>query len=201
MKTFKTNLFLLVAPIFLMAFTSLIRMEQKVISKIEPHPVVKLGPVEQIEVVVDDPVLYLKDTSHEAFLDALGHRESGNRYSIVNTFGYMGKYQFGRKTLNGLGYKHISNKEFLNNPQIQEEAMNALLKHNRKKLRRQIEKYCGKTINGVYITESGILAAAHLAGQGNVKKFFRNGYEFKDGYGTKMTSYMSQFSNYKLNIY
>ena len=38
-----------------------------------------------------------------------------------------------------------------------------------------------KTIHGVYITESGILAAAHLAGAGNVRKFFRKGYEFKDG--------------------
>ncbi len=76
--------------------------------------------------------------------------------------------------------------------------MYELLKHNKKKLRRQIEKYHGQTINGIFITESGILAAAHLAGQGNVRKFFRNGYEFKDGYGTKMTSYMEQFGGYNL---
>jgi hypothetical protein len=52
----------------------------------------------------------------------------------------------------------------------------------------------------VYITESGLLAAAHLAGPGNVKKFLRKGYEFKDGNGTKMTSYMIKFSNYRLEF-
>ena len=67
-------------------------------------------------------------------------------------------------------------------------------------LKKQIEKYCGQTINGVYITESGVLAAAHLAGQGNVKKFFRRGYEFKDGFGTKMTTYMAQFGGYYLDL-
>ena len=111
----------------------------------------------------------------------------------------MGKYQFGSKTLKGLGYK-VSKEEFLNNPELQEQAMLDLLRHNKKKLKRFIDKYEGKTIHGIYITESGILAAAHLAGQGNVRKFFRKGYEFKDGFGTKMTSYMSQFGGYNLSI-
>jgi hypothetical protein len=78
--------------------------------------------------------------------------------------------------------------------------MFVLLKRNKHTLRREIKKYVGKTINGIYITESGILAAAHLGGAGNVKKFFRKGYEFKDGNGTKMTSYMKRFANYELNI-
>src|SRR5210317_2016572 len=38
------------------------------------------------------------------FLDAIGFRESGNRYDITNKWGYMGKYQFGRSTLKGLGF-------------------------------------------------------------------------------------------------
>lgn len=145
------------------------------------------------------PEFEIKPTSHQQFLDALGHRESSNRYDVVNSYGYMGKYQFGNKTLKGLGFK-VSKEEFLNNPELQERAMYELLKHNHKKLRRFIEKYDGKIIHGVLITESGILAAAHLAGQGNVRKFFRKGYEFKDGYGTKMTSYMEQFGGYKLNL-
>jgi hypothetical protein len=71
---------------------------------------------------------------------------------------------------------------------------------NKKKLKRYIKKYEGTIVHGVYITESGILAAAHLGGQGNVRKFFRNGYEFKDGFGTNITSYMELFSNYKLKV-
>ena len=78
--------------------------------------------------------------------------------------------------------------------------MYALLNHNKKILRRQIQKYHGQTIHGIYITESGILAAAHLAGAGNVRKFFRKGYEFKDGNGTKMTSYMTLFYGYNLEF-
>jgi hypothetical protein len=133
------------------------------------------------------------------FLSAIGFRESGNRYDITNTFGYMGKYQFGKSTLKGLGYK-VSKKEFLNNPDLQEEAMLSLLNHNKEKLQKYIDVYDGKTINGIYITESGILAAAHLGGQGSVRRYFRNGKVFKDGYGTKITSYMSNFSGYDIKL-
>ena len=68
------------------------------------------------------------------------------------------------------------------------------------RLPKTIKQYHIDTINGIDITDSGILAAAHLAGPGNVKKFFRKGYEFKDGNGTKMTSYLQRFSNYKLEF-
>ena len=138
--------------------------------------------------------------NHSLFLQDIGFRESTNDYKVVNQFGYLGKYQFGRKTLNAIGFKDISNREFLANPSIQEEAMLVLLKRNKRTLRREIKKYVGKTINGVYITESGLLAAAHLAGAGNVRRFFRKGYEFRDGNGTKMTSYMVKFANYDLKI-
>jgi len=137
---------------------------------------------------------------HNQFLDDIGFRESSNDYRAVNQFGYLGKYQFGRKTLNSLGFENVSNREFLENTSIQEEAMYALLNHNKKILRRQIQKHHGQTVHGIYITESGILAAAHLAGAGNVRKFFRKGYEFKDGNGTKMTSYMILFSGYNLEF-
>ena len=133
------------------------------------------------------------------FLNDIGFRESGNRYDITNTWGYMGKYQFGKSTLNGLGFK-VTRKEFLNNPQLQEEAMMALLLHNKEKLQTYIDTFDGQTINGMYISESGILAAAHLGGQGSVKRYFKNGKVFKDAYGTKITSYMKQFSGYDIKL-
>ena len=133
------------------------------------------------------------------FLTDIGFRESGNRYDITNTFGYMGKYQFGKSTLRGLGFK-VSKQEFLNNPQLQEEAMMALLLHNKEKLQKYIDVFDGETINGMYISESGILAAAHLGGQGSVKRYFKNGKVFKDAYGTKITSYMKQFSGYDIKL-
>ena len=151
------------------------------------------------EEAIKDSIANYHKVELDNFLSAIGFRESGNRYDITNTFGYMGKYQFGRSTLKGLGYK-VSKKEFLNNPDLQEEAMLSLLNHNKEKLQQYIDVYDGKTINGIYITESGILAAAHLGGQGSVRRYFRNGKVFKDGYGTKITSYMSQFSGYDIKL-
>ena len=165
---------------------------------------VDILPIKEISLVESEikvpKIIVPEIKDHNKFLDDIGFRESSNNYKAVNQFGYLGKYQFGRKTLNSLGFENVSNREFLENISIQEEAMYALLNHNKKILRRQIQKYHGQTIHGIYITESGILAAAHLAGAGNVRKFFRKGYEFKDGNGTKMTSYMILFSGYNLEF-
>ena len=182
---------------FVMAFTMYSREEVEL--EVEP-PSRPLALEELPPVKIEAPRVELIMKNHSRFLEDLGMRESSGNYKAVNQFGYLGKYQFGRKTLNALGYKNVSNREFLANGSIQEEAMYALLTHNKKILRRTISKYSGKTVNGIYITESGILAAAHLAGPGNVKKFFRKGYEFHDGNGTKMTSYMIKFSMYKLEF-
>ena len=132
------------------------------------------------------------------FLNDVGFRESGNRYDITNTWGYMGRYQFGKSTLKGLGFK-VTKKEFLNNPQLQHSPMMALLKHNKQKLQPYLDIFDGKTVNGMYVSESGILGAAHLGGQGSVKRYFKNGKVFKD-YGTKITSYMKQFSGYDIKL-
>jgi len=179
------------------AFASIAYINPKV-EVIEVQPIIKpLKIVEpKLEVKIEIPAI----RDHNKFLDEVGFRESSNNYKAVNQFGYLGKYQFGRKTLNAIGFEDVSNYEFLSNPEIQEEAMLVLLQKNKHTLRREIKKYVGETVNGIYITESGILAAAHLGGAGNVRKFFRKGYEFKDGNGTKMTSYMIRFAGYNLNL-
>jgi hypothetical protein len=48
------------------------------------------------------------------------------------------------------------------------------------------------------VTESGILAAAHLGGAGSVKRYFKNNGEkyIKDAYGTSIRSYMEAFGGY-----
>ena len=179
------------------AFASIAYINPKV-EVIEVQPIIK--PLEIVEPKLEVKVKIPAIRNHNKFLDEVGFRESSNNYKAVNQFGYLGKYQFGRKTLNAIGFKDISNYEFLSNPEIQEEAMLVLLQKNKHTLRREIKKYVGETVNGIYITESGILAAAHLGGAGNVRKFFRKGHEFEDGNGTKMTSYMIRFSGYNLNL-
>lgn len=139
----------------------------------------------------------LKD--HKSFLKKIGHYESSNDYSKVNRWGYMGKYQFHQETLRALDID-VSKKKFLSSPTLQEEAMRKLLTDNKRTLRRYIRKYDGKVVHGVYVTESGILAAAHLGGAGNVINWFRKGEDFKDGNGTPITKYMKVFSGYELNL-
>ena len=179
------------------AFASIAYINPKV-EVIEVQPIIK--PLEIVEPKLEVKMEIPAIRDHNKFLDEVGFRESSNNYKAVNQFGYLGKYQFGRKTLNAIGFEDVSNYEFLSNPEIQEEAMLVLLQKNKHTLRREIKKYVGETVNGIYITESGILAAAHLGGAGNVRKFFRKGYEFKDGNGTKMTSYMIRFADYNLNL-
>ncbi len=134
--------------------------------------------------------------SYVGFKEALGFKESRGNYHIVNDYGYMGKYQFSRATLQMMGLKNIDN--FLYDTRQQEAAFLAYTSLNKWVLRNDIKRYAGKTIGGVKITESGILAAAHLAGAGNVQKFLRSAGEnrFEDANGTSIRYYLRKFSGY-----
>lgn len=130
------------------------------------------------------------------YKEAIAFRESQGKYQKVNTLGYLGKYQFGPETLKTIGvYDH---DYFLQNPELQEKAFLALLSKNKWLLRKEIAKYNGVTFNGIHITESGILAAAHLGGVKSVKIYFRtNGKRYRrDAYGTSIKSYLKSFSGF-----
>jgi len=142
---------------------------------------------------------YLGKT-YNGFKEALGFKESRGNYFTVNKFGYLGKYQFGAETLKLIGVYNPNS--FLNNPELQEKAFRANVERNKWILRKDIERFVGKKIAGVTITESGILAAAHLAGAGSVKKFLRSyGTEnFTDAFGTSIAYYMKRFSGYDTSM-
>ena len=90
---------------------------------------------------------------------------------------------------------------FLGNPELQEKAFIAYCKVNKWILRKDIRRSVGKIINGVKITESGILAAAHLSGAGNVKKYLRSHgqHNLSDAYGSSIELYMKKFANYDVS--
>ncbi|TXG39366.1 peptidoglycan-binding protein LysM [Seonamhaeicola maritimus] len=136
------------------------------------------------------------DKSFVGFKEAVAFKESRGDYSCVNTYGYLGKYQFGKETLKMIGINNP--KQFLNDPKLQEKAFIANAERNKWILRRDIRNFVGKRINGIIVTESGILAAAHLAGPGSVKKYLRSyGLDnFADGFGTTVYTYMKRFSGY-----
>jgi len=146
---------------------------------------------------VDYNIPYL-DKNFVAFKEAVAFKESQGKYSVVNTLGYLGKYQFGKNTLKRIGIYNTD--AFLKNPELQEKAFVAYCKVNKWILRKDIKRSVGKIINGIKITESGILAAAHLGGAGNVKKFLRSNGEtiFEDAYGATISQYLKKFSNYNV---
>jgi hypothetical protein len=131
------------------------------------------------------------------YKEAIAFKESQGKYGKINTKGYLGKYQFGLETLKSIGVSNSST--FLKSPKLQEKAFVALLSKNKWELRDEIEQYSGKIIGGIHVTESGILAAAHLGGVGSVKKFFKSGGKryLRDDYGTSLRSYMKRFGGYE----
>lgn len=134
--------------------------------------------------------------SFTGFKEAIAFKESQGQFKLINSLGYMGKFQFGINALHAIGINNSAN--FLNNPPLQEAAFVVLLSKNKWELREEIQRYDGKIVGGVRVTESGILAAAHLGGAGSVKKFFkRKGKRFlKDDFGTSLRSYMKKFGGY-----
>jgi hypothetical protein len=167
------------------------------------------------------------------FLVALFASEGGGVVDIENKFGYIGKYQFGESALTDLGYykgdsssNHTalgkfkydwigewtgkngatSKDVFLKSETIQDIAAHDWIKLLCKQMKHyDLAKYIGDTMAGFEITESGIIAAAHLKGFGNaahpgVNQFLRSGgtNDGNDANGTKVSDYMKKFADYDL---
>ena len=62
-----------------------------------------------------------------------------------------------------------------------------------------LDEYEGRTINGIRITRSGLLASSHLLGAGTLRDYLEaNGQgAFADGFGTSIEEYLSLFANYE----
>lgn len=143
-----------------------------------------------------------QETKDERFKYRMAMLESNNDHTVVNRFGYMGKYQFGMSTLRLLakrGYMEpVTKTEFLRDVMLQEKAMDALIKENRNYIyRNKLNLYIGKKVRNTKITLEGMLAASHLVGPYAVKQFlYTDGrVNKKDGNGTSVVDYLSKFEN------
>jgi hypothetical protein len=134
------------------------------------------------------------------FGNAVGLKESNNNYKAVSKYGYLGKYQFGKATLKIYGIHDT--EEFINSPELQEKVFKAYVATNKWHLKDEIRRYSGKTMNGTLITESGILASAHLAGALNVKVYLQNhgNIRFQDNFGTSIRHFMKRFGGYDTSV-
>ena len=134
------------------------------------------------------------------FKNFLGFFESGSDYDKINRFGYIGKYQFGKGTLKMYGVTNLVN--YKNNPELQEKIFLMNVMRNKWILRREISWYSNRYLGGVYVSESGIIAAAHLSGPGNVKKYLRShcdeNLNKKDANGTSISDYLRIFKDYDI---
>ncbi len=139
-------------------------------------------------------------SSYIGFKEAVAFKESQGKYGVINSLGYLGKYQFGVGTLELVG---VYNPDyFLSNPMLQERVFMANIARNKWILRRDIKRFSGLNIKNAHITESGIIAAAHLAGPGNVKKYLRSygAFDVADDYGSTISYYIKLFSGYDISI-
>lgn len=168
-----------------------------------------------------------------AFLKNLFQSEGGTNPKVVNPYGYIGKYQFGEDALIDLGYYKpdgtknrtltgkfkydwsgewtgkngiASRDDFLESESVQDKAAKEWIKLLCSRSKRfKLQQYIGRTINSIEITESGIIAAAHLRGFGSAKSpgvrqfLASNGaVDPKDANGTPVSKYMRLFTNYDL---
>ena len=86
--------------------------------------------------------------SFVGFKEALAFKESRGDYFTVNSFGYLGKYQFSKETLKLIGVN--DSDQFLKDPELQEKAFIANVERNKWILRRDIKNFVGKKLNGIF---------------------------------------------------
>ena len=149
-----------------------------------------------------------KEIDHQKlFKNRMAMLESNGDSVAVNRFGYMGKYQFGMSTLNLLarkGYMEpVSYTAFLESEELQEKAMDALIKANKHYIyKNKLNTYIGRKIRNTKVTMSGMLAASHLVGPYAVKQFLHTDGRVnkKDGNGTSVVDYLSEFENEEIII-
>ena len=150
----------------------------------------------------------------ERFLSHLSIRESNGDWTIYNRWGYIGLYQFGAAAKRDVGYGHIRYWDFVNNPYVfppedQHEAVMRFIKLNIERMRPYTDKYYllyygidEVTVGGIKITLSGMIAGAHLAGPGNMKRFIRSDGKInpRDALGTRLSDYVELFANYDIGF-
>lgn len=161
----------------------------------------------------------------DAFLKALFKREAGTKTRVINYAGYVGKYQFGESALIDLGYYEAdgsgkndwkgkwtgkngitSLEDFRNSVVAQDTAAEEWIALLCKRMKQfKLDKFIGSTIKGIKITESGIIAGAHLKGFGSAKhpgviQFLRSqgALDPQDGLKTSVSHYVELLGGYDL---
>ena len=147
----------------------------------------------------------LNESETRSYLGTLGKKESGNNYGIVNTLGFLGKYQFGYAALRDIGYvnSNANSNSDLNNPSVWTGKNSAISKEaflrQPETQEAAIVLYTNKNYSYLVPTIplsrlpsdeiGGWLMCAHLGGHNNAKKLYTDNIPFVDAYGTSNRLY------------
>lgn len=198
-------------------------------SKVAPNKTVQKTKAKEVKENIEKS--NNRTTNSLSFLRALANQESGGEtrpYFCMNSAGYVGRYQMGEQAMADMGvYKKASkgkmgakydnswrgvfvkNKygikslwDYRKSPEKQEKLQIDYKKKVWQYIQNlKLNEYINKRINGVRITESGLLAGAHLVGVGGLEKYLKsNGKnDVKDGNGTRVSYYIKKFANYDVS--
>lgn len=163
------------------------------------------------------------------FLDSVAASESAGKYDIVGGGGnmYLGRYQMGPSALADAGLMKkvtkgdpvppnavkyggeyytwkapYTREAFLSTPAIQDDAIKKYHAAVWRQLPESVRQQAldgTRTLNGVKMTPSGLIAASHLVGAGNMRRLLRESPDgnvtFVDGNGVPATKYMEAMGN------
>lgn len=159
----------------------------------------------------------------EAFMNAVGHRESTNQPQRRNSLGYSGLFQFGEAALKQIGwycsapvgsqsYQAFSGRwcpkaqqhgvhtiqDFLQKPEAQKIAFLEWMKYIYTATKQCHNKINTQTAGGrsCTVTQSGILGGGHIGGATGVCNTLLGRGNVSDSYGTSRLDYVCCFKGY-----
>ncbi len=173
-----------------------------IVSYIAVSKVVNVRVEYYTQTKVDTCLHYKSDSTMTLrnFLVQIAYNESRyNKDANRDGSQFWGLYQIGADARTTAGYADIPKDVFLAHPEIQDLCMIELLKYNKKDMQSYINKYSGKIIDGVLVTESGILALAQL-GCGAAKGYLSSGrIPAEDEFGNSPRTLL-KLGGYQLNL-
>ena len=182
-----------------------------------------IAPTNKLIITIES--ILMLDTLKQNFQDSIARSESNSKYNIRGGYNnhYLGKYQLGRSAFRDIfevtynidkDGKRIP--DFSKGDEQYEWAQRNVELGNWKEADQDIcfEKWVAilkvyledeikaideiKEINGIQLTESGLIAAAHLCGSGAVKKFINSDGRViaADANDVRLTEYLEKFAGY-----
>ena len=159
--------------------------------------------------------------SFSEFMEAIRISESqGHGGYQADTGRHIGAYQMGVEALISTGYLALgstgfssgwtgkdginSKQDFKDSETVQDNAIQDYWLNTQwlmETLNRGLEIYAGQTLNGYRLTLSGMIAASHLVGSGDLARFIRSGgtdIGIADGNGTLLVDHLRNFANYNV---